>query len=136
MKQNSLCLPLLVFLSLALPACNSLTEKRPEQQEETVKYITKDIEAKQGTTFTLQLPSNKTTGYAWKIESLDTDYLTVLDHLYKEPNSTPHSVGVPGQEIWKLKAVKKGTTVIELSYQRHWITEKHGQHATITITII
>ena len=134
MKHSISRLSLLFFIPLLLPGCVPHKEDDQKQKEEAVEYITKDMQVKQKTTFTLQLPSNSTTGFSWKITSLDTHYLTVLDHTY-EQDTTNKRMGAGGHEIWKLQAMKKGTTTIKLTYRQQWRTDKHGKHATITITI-
>ncbi len=74
--------------------------------------------------FTLTLESNRTTGFAWYLESLDTSLLEPTGHAYKAP-SGGGGVGKPGAETWTFKArpgaftVPRVTTVI-FRYMRPW----------------
>ncbi len=79
------------------------------------------IVSKVGESFTIELASNITTGFKWKLEnSLDTNYLVFLQKEYKEPNKLEGETGV---EIWQFKAIKQGITNLKFIYIRPW--EKH-----------
>ena len=72
-----------------------------------------------GSTFTITIPSNHTTGYEWQLaNSLSTEILSSTGSAYNDPKS-----GIPGQggmEVWSFKAVGKGQATIVLEYVRPW----------------
>ncbi len=72
-----------------------------------------------GDTFTITLPSNRTTGYQWRLaNSPSTEILRSTGSTYDAPTE-----GIPGQggtEVWSFHAVGKGTATIVLEYVRPW----------------
>lgn len=133
MKQYFYTIPIMCLFLLLILSCT--TQKHEKPQQEQIEYITKNMVVQLGSTITLELPSNRTTGFSWKIESFDNDYIAVLDHAYHTQDGDPKLMGKGGLETWKLKTLKKGITNITLSYRQQWRTDTHGQLATITITI-
>lgn len=69
--------------------------------------------------FTITLPSNRTTGYEWKIAGkYDSKVVKLLSNTYVEPQKP-----MPGKgnvENWTFQAVGKGTTTIVMNYIRPW----------------
>jgi len=88
-----------------------------------------------GSTFTITIPSNHTTGYQWRLaNSPSTEILRSTGSVYNDPTS-----GRPGQggdEVWTFEAVGKGQATIALEYVRPW--EKDVQPAkaqTFEVTV-
>jgi inhibitor of cysteine peptidase len=75
------------------------------------------IVAPVGESFTIELEGNPTTGYEWELE-FDNDKLKLMDRQYQPPDA--NAVGGGGKEQFKLKAIKKGDTVIRAIYKRAW----------------
>jgi len=93
------------------------------------------ITALTGSTFTITIPSNRTTGYQWRLaNSPSTEILRSTGSTYNDPKS-----GIPGQggaEVWTFEAVGKGQATIALEYVRPW--EKDVQPAktqTFEVTV-
>ncbi|MBI3911843.1 MAG: protease inhibitor I42 family protein [Armatimonadetes bacterium] len=74
-----------------------------------------------GNTFTITLPSNRTTGYQWRLAtSPDKEILGSAGSTYNAPSN-----GIPGQggtETWTFLAVGKGSATIVLEYVQPWDT--------------
>lgn len=84
------------------------------------------------------LSSNFTTGYAWRIISESNAQCATVELINRPSrNATDPAVGVPGQTIVKVHALRPGTTRVELAYGCTW--EKGAQYArrlTLNITVI
>jgi inhibitor of cysteine peptidase len=78
------------------------------------------IDTKIGDTFQINLTSNPSTGYSWKIEKLDQSILKFIKEDFlpcaysAEGTSTTQSL--------EFKALKAGSSIIELSYEQSWDT--------------
>ena len=78
--------------------------------------------------FIIAIGSNPTTGHGWEV-SLDEDMLKMLDMTYKPAEKAEHEiVGAGGVDYFRFKALKTGSTTINMVYKRAWeeevITEK------------
>jgi predicted secreted protein len=88
----------------------------PEDAKES-KINPTEIHSKVGTSFTIILPANHTTGYSWRLaKPVDPNVLTQLSKTYSEDNST--RIGSGGRELWTFEPLRKGTTDIEFEYAR------------------
>ena len=88
----------------------------------------KVVETTVGKQFTIELESNITTGYGWKLQkpvdgalvkSVGNEYQTTPQPPDKEP-----MVGVGGKEVWTFKALRPGKTTIDFKYVRPWEADK------------
>jgi inhibitor of cysteine peptidase len=89
----------------------------------------------EGDRFSIELPSNATTGYSWSFTTpVDGNYLTVIKDYYTAPET--NLVGAGGTQGWQFEAVQSGSTVIQLQYKRPWeTTEPAIQTVIFNITI-
>lgn len=71
----------------------------------------------------VELESNRTTGYTWKVDSVDKAILSLTSEFYMKPADAGQRVGAGGVAIYAFKAEKPGRTVLKLVYIRPW--EKH-----------
>ena len=86
------------------------------------------IAVQAGSTFSLLLESNASTGYSWALaDSLSPGLLRQVSHQYEQGDngaaSGPPVVGAPGHERWTFEAVGAGTTAIRMAYARPWERE-------------
>jgi predicted secreted protein len=93
------------------------------------------IVVNKGDRFSIELPSNATTGYSWEFgTSIDTNYLTVVNSDYKNPDTT--LVGAGGTQVWIFEAIQPGSTTIQLEYKRPWEVDVPAiQSAQFDVTI-
>jgi len=91
-----------------------------------------EVEVAAGGSVTLILESNPTTGFSWSEEAQisNPSVLEQVDHEYVAPDSG--MLGASGQEIWKFKALKEGTSTVYLEYSRPW---EGGEKAELTYTL-
>lgn len=74
--------------------------------------------------FTIQLPSNATTGYRWFIPENNNSFVKVIHHVYEAP-SNKEVIGAPGVERWEFGVVKDAfiapkIMTITFIYTRPW----------------
>jgi inhibitor of cysteine peptidase len=113
-----LLIPVLWLVACA-PAGNSVTVSCDDFGNQN--NITRQLTVSSGSSFTITLCSNATTGFSW-LESAQISDPTVLKQVNHEriaPESTG-LVGAPGNEVWTFNALKKGTSNIDLQYSQPW----------------
>ncbi|MDQ2711707.1 MAG: protease inhibitor I42 family protein [Acidobacteriota bacterium] len=73
-----------------------------------------------GKAFTVVLPSNRTTGYSWKLSfPADRKVLSSVGHHYGESAGQQMS-GAGGEERWTFHAVSAGQVTLTFNYVRPW----------------
>jgi inhibitor of cysteine peptidase len=94
--------------------------------------ITKSISVSAGSTFTVTLCSNATTGYQWSENASigDTSVVEQTGQQFVEPSSD--MAGAAGKQVWTFKALKSGTTTISMDYSRDW---EGGEKGTWTFKL-
>lgn len=118
MTSTLLRLPLTAGLMLTLSACSS---SHPFSSADV--QVTDDnqcpINLVVGQNLTLDLPSNPSTGFRWKVQDHASELLSPLEpEDYLQPEGG--LVGAEGTARWRFKANKEGTGRILMSYQRAW----------------
>jgi inhibitor of cysteine peptidase len=72
-----------------------------------------------GVGFTIRLEANETTGYTWRgNERFDRSYLELTGSPYLP--AQPQRPGSGGEQRYHFKALKAGSTQIEVTYKRSW----------------
>jgi inhibitor of cysteine peptidase len=102
--------------------------------------ISKEIQVSAGSSVTVTLCSNPTTGFQWgQAQIADPTVAAEADHKFVEPNQSVDGqllMGAPGQDVWTFKALKKGSTTISMDYSRPWEGgEKAEWTFNLTITV-
>ena len=129
----------LLTLSLWLLACAPPTATSVEVSCDDFgaqPHISKQINVAADNTFTVTLCSNRTTGFQWSESAQISDQTVVQQtgHEFIAPDTTG-MVGAPGNEVWTFKALKKGTSTIDLEYSRPWEGGEKGEW-TFNLTVI
>lgn len=96
-------------------------------------FSDENITTKVGNNFKIELKSNATTGYQWRLAKPVDDKIQFLSSDYIAPNT--NLMGAGGKEIWTFKAVKKGETKICFEYARPWENVKPEVSYTYIIRI-
>ncbi len=94
-------------------------------QDTISRHVSKEIEVPAGSSFTVTLWSNQTTGFKWSEEAQinDQTVLRQTGHEYLASETTgdkPPAPGTPGNEVWTFNTLKKGTTDISMEYSQPW----------------
>jgi inhibitor of cysteine peptidase len=88
--------------------------------------ISREVQTTVGSTITVTLCSNATTGYKWleQAQIADASIIQQADHKYNAPSS--NLMGAAGAEAWTFKALKKGMTTITNEYGQPWAGGEKG----------
>jgi inhibitor of cysteine peptidase len=118
--------PLMVLLTLlgcsastSAPAPESVTvdvscDEFGEQPEQT-----RDVTVEAGSTLTVALCANPTTGFQWEeIAVDDPDVVEQADRGYQAPDSD--ALGASGREVWTFRAPEVGQTTLASTYGQPW----------------
>ena len=101
------------------------------------KNITKNVELVPPGSLIVTLGSNKTTGYQWGENAVNSNPAIIEQeaHSYVEPTGTG-VVGAPGKEVWVFNSLKAGTATIIMSYSRPFdATTKDTWTLTLNVTV-
>lgn len=93
----------------------------------------KTIETGSGQQFSIVLDGNYTTGYQWEA-SFDQAYIKMVSQEYKQNESKPGMVGVPGKQNYVFQALKQGSTKVTCTYKRSFETSP-GEQKVFNVTI-
>jgi inhibitor of cysteine peptidase len=81
---------------------------------------TNEVKLAVGQTYSIDLDSNPTTGYSWKLANPTNSVFMLVTNNY-EPGKHPAGMaGVGGVEHWTIKATQKGRAQLTLEYMRPW----------------
>lgn len=106
-KRLALYLGLLCLVAVQWPAAGVGMEGKDVAIAETTA----------GEEFTVRLPSNPTTGYAWQfLPTGDRGTVQFVSTVYEPPKTD--RAGAGGTEIWTFRALCKGEARIEFIYVR------------------
>jgi inhibitor of cysteine peptidase len=130
MKSKIFVLLIVATSFLILGACSSAKPQYSVEaqydefaavQETISRHVTKSIDVPAGSSFTVALWSNQTTGFKWSGSAVIGDQTIVqqTDHKYVAPEAK-EVVGAAGNEVWTFKAVKAGTTMVSMEYSQPW----------------
>jgi len=103
-----------VLIACLFPLRAEPPQEKPVKPAKPVK-----IAAQAGKEFTVELVSNPTTGYSWRLaKPLDEKILKFVGKEYFGKKTK--LVGAGGREVWTFRALAKGKAKIELEYVRDW----------------
>lgn len=90
--------------------------------------------------FTIQLPSNPTTGYAWFLRENDSNLIVPIQHRFIHANSKK-LIGAPGYEMWTFRVRPKGFVVpreilLRFIYTRAWEISNNETQLVFKVTTI
>jgi inhibitor of cysteine peptidase len=123
---------IILFIAISLYSCaiqnSKLIQVSEKDEGSTLKMIP-------GDTLELVLKTNPSTGYGWKIVSLDTNMLTMIQSQYIADKVIKNIVGSGGKSVKLFKALKKGESLIKLVYQRPF-EEERSYIKKFTLTVI
>ena len=131
MKLRLITVFALLTLSLWLAACATGTSATSVEVScddfGNQPHMSKQINVAAGSTFTVTLCSNATTGFEWSesAQISDTTVTQQTGHEFVAPETS--LVGAPGKEVWTFKALKDGTSTISMEYSRPWEGGEKGE---------
>ncbi len=97
-------------------------------------YSGKSVTLSVGDILAVKLASNASTGFDWeKVRLSDDTVIQKVSNQYNPPASSLPGAG--GIEIWKFKALKKGTSAVFMEYSQPWAGGIKGAK-TFSITVL
>ncbi len=94
----------------------------------------KMLTVESGSTWTIVLPSNRTTGYSWKLASLpNSASVESVSHKYEA--GTGGMPGAGGDEHWTFHAVRQGESTLNFTYARPWEENSPGKRMAVTVRV-
>ena len=100
-------------------------------------HIVQDATAAVGSTVTVTLCSNPTTGFSWGEQAQISDKAVLKQTSHKTVAAADTGmVGAPGTQVWTFEALKAGSSTVSFSYSRPWEGgEKDVQTFKLNVTV-
>ena len=126
MKPRLIPVLVLLVLLLCLASCSPSSGVSVQascddfMKLQTPAVISKNIQVPAGSSFTVTLCSNQTTGFQWSESAKISDQTVIgqTGHKFEPPKGG--LVGAAGQEVWTFETLKKGTSNVSMEYSRPW----------------
>jgi inhibitor of cysteine peptidase len=81
----------------------------------------KDLWVDRGDLLVFRLPANPSTGYGWSYSASKPGFLRQEGEVLRERKEGAKGlVGAPITEVWRFKAVRRGSLAITFAYARPW----------------
>ncbi len=120
-------------LICTLPAILAGCQTHPAADPWNLKPIVRNIDGsingttetvKRGDTLAVHLDANPTSGYRWELVRLAGDAVVSVPLADFQPETAAGvpRVGAPGHTTFRFRALKPGTSAIEVVYRRPWET--------------
>jgi len=94
------------------------------------------VRLRRGSTLTVELESNPSTGYSWAVITQPAILSSTGEPEYIEPESADGVVGAPGTERFEFRGANAGTDVLEFEYARSWETTAPPEDTfKVTVTV-
>jgi len=77
----------------------------------------KKIQVKKGDVIKLQLAENPTTGYLWKINSIDGNHLNNTENKYE---TSSEAIGASGMKSFYFEVITEGTSELQIALGNPW----------------
>jgi predicted secreted protein len=110
------------------------TPKKPTSSVKTYTQATKNITAKVGESFIIQLASNPTTGYQWQLTGPLSPAVVKVSNVYVPSKASSATVGSGGIEKWTFKGAATGDALIQLEYLQAG-SNTNGGTAVFNVTV-
>jgi inhibitor of cysteine peptidase len=120
--------------SKTTPTTPTTTPKKPASTLKTYTQSTKNITAKVGESFIIQLASNPTTGYQWQLTGPLSPAVVKVSNVYVPSKASTATVGSGGVENWTFKGVAAGDALIQLEYLQAG-SNANGGTAVFNVTV-
>jgi predicted secreted protein len=92
------------------------------------------VRSRPGQDFVLQLESNPSTGFSWRLaHPVEGPVVVFIESKYAPP-SDPRA-GAAGAEHWRFRAVERGQTTIDLEYVRPWESAPPARSVSFSILV-
>jgi inhibitor of cysteine peptidase len=117
---------ILFIFALVCPAAHSIMHDEPDNIIITEKNSGGKLQMAPGGILILKLEAIPGTGYAWQVVRNNPNLLKLLGESVFEPivgDTKKEILGAPEYQVFRFKAQRSGTNILELSYKREWEKE-------------
>ncbi|UCD08160.1 MAG: protease inhibitor I42 family protein [Dehalococcoidales bacterium] len=131
---------IITIITIGIVGCSNSSPMSFELDYEELmkeKHVTWATSVNAGDKFEITLGSNPTTGFTWPniAQIIDSDIVKQTNHEFISTDSNA-VVGASGKDVWTFRALKKGTTTIQMNYSQSWDGgEKSEWSLVATITV-
>jgi predicted secreted protein len=118
---------------------NSRATTSPTSESGGMKVYTKadkNITAKVGEQFAIELESNASTGYSWQLTGTLSPVVAKVSNTYIPGPNADKLAGAPGTEKWVFKGVSKGDALVQMEYMPPGAGGEPGDTANFNVTVI
>ena len=140
MKSKLILVCAMVAILLSLCACSSKQVSVNFTWDDFKKkqHISQEVEVAVDGSLTIALYSCPSEGRQWSEAQIsDQTVLQQTDYKFVSPQSEPPPPpGTPGQEVWTLKTLKKGTSTIFMEYTHPWEGGEKEPMLTFALTVV
>ncbi|MBU1669950.1 MAG: protease inhibitor I42 family protein [Actinobacteria bacterium] len=112
----------LVLVAAMLVGCGGTSDKKTTDDKEVGNITGESKTVKVGEDMTIELETNPSTGYDWKVTTEPDPAILKLNGDSIETGST--LPGAPSTHVFRYKALKAGKTTIVYDYVRSWETDQ------------
>ncbi len=99
-------------------------------------HIVQDVTAAAGSTITITLCSNASTGFSWGEQAQISNAEVLKQTSHKTVAPATSMPGAPGNQVWTFQALKSGASTASFSYSRPWEGgEKDAQTFKLNVTV-
>lgn len=135
---------LVVFAALALASCGgaeqsgvtSAVSSEPPTDGAATFGPGDAVSVAAGTTFTIVVDANPTTGYEWTLtDSGDPDVVTPEGSVYEQEPGSEDRAGAGGTETWVFRAESAGSTILTLTYARPFAPGDNPKVENFDVTV-
>jgi inhibitor of cysteine peptidase len=88
-----------------------------------------------GDEVSITLSGNPSTGYTWKIASVNRDILKLVGRKFVPSKHKPGIVGAGGTFVFRFRALKKGHTTLQLVYEKPYAPKEYPSYVRIDVTV-
>lgn len=129
MKKTTAVILAVMLALCMLAGCGAASAEKVYGKEDT------NIEVKAGSSFTIQLEENPTTGYMWSVSVSDESIVKMESDKYNDESAGEGLVGAPGNHTYVFEALKVGTAQITFVYERSFEEGSAAETVVYNVTV-
>jgi predicted secreted protein len=113
---------------------NSSKNVTDNNKKATRQAAKTDYEVAVGSSFSIEMTSNPTTGYRW--HWMNRNSVSTVDSTgYRYIQDSPGKMGSGGKEVWTFTGKRSGTDTIRFDYNRAWAKKPAVNSKTFTVRV-
>jgi predicted secreted protein len=116
-------------------ADNNNSKNADDNSKKATRQASKtDYEVTVGSSFSIEMASNPTTGYHW--HWINRNSVSKVDSIgYRYIQDSPGKMGSGGKEVWTFTGKRSGTDTICFNYSRAWVKNTAANSKAFTVKV-